>query len=729
MLEESGNAVSITLPDLPLARSPFEIFWIAGTAGAMIGPLLDGLAESINPRCCDSRSELIGSDTEKSFGKGSQKLRKGFAAMKKQINQFYEFGSIKLDATNRLIYRAGEPLGVQPRVVETLLVLVKNANQIVDKDTLMDAVWRDAAVEEGGLKRNISLLRKALGDEGRLIETLPKRGYRFTAEVKESWEEAPFYEIEEVILQRRASLKITHEEEITDTSVPVSSVAVKTGTVAVAVPKRQRLAYSLRLLALPAIAVAALAGSYFLRGAENNATATPSSPIRTIAVLPLRNLNSDLQNGFSLGLTDSLITRLGRFNRLTVRPFSAVEKFAESRKDAVAFGQALKTDAVLEGTIQTSDNRVRVNLRLVAVKTGQQVWTDNFEETASDVLKLQDAISGKVAQVLLIKLKREEEQLLSKSATTNAEAYRLYLIGREKWMRRDWDRDSVAFYRKAIELDPNFALPYMGIADLYAFTYDTKLAEDALAKAIELDPTLHEAYATRGFLQMFHRWDWAGAAASLRRAIELAPNSSKTHHWYGVYLSIRGRLDEAQREMEKALELDPTALVIMTDLAELYYFNSDYERAESELQRVLTIDPNFLNARMHLVKVRYKRGASYFREDAEFRVFWQKLRKSETPAQEHDTSKLEELLAKGDEKALQRESEESAFKDLKNRPDSYLALARQYSLTGEKEKCLRALEKAWAAKIFTMPFVAVDPLWENVRPEPDFQDILRRMNL
>ena len=651
--------------------------------------------------------------------------------MKKQINQFYEFGSIRLDATNRLIYRDGVPLGVQPRVVETLLVLVKNANQIVDKDTLLDAVWRDAAVEEGGLKRNISLLRKALGDEGRLIETLPKRGYRFTAEVKESWEEAPFYEIEEVaevILQRRASLKITHEEEITDSSVPVPSVAVKTETVAAAVPKKQRLVYSLGVLALPAIAVAVLAGFYFFRGSENNATAIVSPPIRAIAVLPLRNLNNNLQNSFSLGLTDSLITRLGKFNRLTVRPFSAVEKFNESLKDAVTFGQELKTDAVLEGTIQTSDNRVRVNLRLVDVKTGKQLWTDTFEETASDILKLQDTISGKVAQVLLIKLKHEEELLLSKSATTNAEAYRLYLIGREKWMRREWDRDCLAFYRKAIELDPNFALPYLGIADLYAFTYETKLAEDALAKAIELDPTLHEAYATRGFLQMFHRWDWAGAERSLGRAIELAPNSSKAHHWYGVYLSIRGRLDEAQGEMEKALELDPTALVIMTDLAELHYFKSDYERAESELQKVLTIDPNFLNARMHLVKVRYKKGASYFLEDAAFTIFFQNFRKS-AALDSFDLSALEQALATKDEKTLRDGMLKADLTAAKNTPSAHLSLSRHYLITGEKEKSLDSLEKALEAKVFIMPFVAVDPLFDPIRSDPRFKEIIRKMNL
>ncbi|HEX7295495.1 MAG TPA: tetratricopeptide repeat protein, partial [Pyrinomonadaceae bacterium] len=581
--------------------------------------------------------------------------------MKKQINQFYEFGSIRLDATNRLIYRDDASLPVQPRVVETLLVLVKNANQIVDKDTLLDAVWHDAAVEEGGLKRNISLLRKALGDEARFIETLPKRGYRFIADVKETWEEAAFYEVEEpaeVILQRRATLKITHEEETIDVSVPTTSPLVRTETDASAVTKTRTWVYSVRVLTLLAIAIAVLAGFYFLRGTGDNATASASPPIRTIAILPLRNLDTNSQNSFALGLTDALISRLGKFNRLTVRPFSAVEKFNESRKDAVTFGQELKTDAVLEGTIQTIDNRVRVNLRLADVKTGRQLWTDTVEETASDLLKLQDAISGRVAQVLLIKLKNDEELLLSKKATTNAEAYQLYLIGREKWMRREVNRDCLAFYRKAIELDPNFALAYLGIADLYAFTYETKVAEDALAKAIELDPSLHEAYATRGFLQMFHHWDWEGADRSLSRAIQLAPNSSKAHHWYGVYLSIQGRFDEARREMERALELDPTALVIMTDLAELHYFKSDYQRAETELQKVLAIDPSFLNARLNLVKVRYKKGASYFLEDAEFQIFWRNLRKSETPPQDTDTSKLEEMLAKRDEKGLQQAAEE-----------------------------------------------------------------------
>lgn len=649
--------------------------------------------------------------------------------MKKQINQFYEFGSIRLDATNRLIYQNGVSLGVQPRVVDTLLVLVKNANQIVDKDTLLDAVWHDAAVEEGGLKRNVSLLRKALGDEGRFIETLPKRGYRFTAEVKESWEEAPFYEIEEVVLQRRATLKITHEEEVTDTNVSARSAAVGTQTITVPTAAKRRFVYSLRVLALPAVALAIVGGFYFFRGSGNNATASASAPIRTIAILPLRNLDKNLQNSFALGLTDALISRLGKFNRLTVRPFSAVEKFDEGRKDALTFGQELKTDAVLEGTIQTIDNRVRVNLRLADVKTGRQLWTDTVEETASDLLKLQDTISGKVAQVLLIRLKRDEELLLSKKATTNPQAYELYLIGREKWMRREVNRDCLAFYRKAIELDPNFALAYLGIADLYAFTYETKVAEDALAKTIDLDPTLHEAYATRGFLQMFHHWDWAGADRSLRRAIELAPNSSKAHHWYGVYLSIQGRFDEAQREMERALELDPTALAIMTDLAELHYFKSDYEHAERELQQVLTIDPSFLNARLDLVKVRYKRGASYFLEDAEFQVFWHKLRKSETPPQNSDTSKLEEMLAKRDEEGLQKAAEATFRTSVKTQPEVHLSFAKQYLLTGDKEKCLVELERALAAKVFVMPFVAVDPFWESLRSDHAFQNIVRRMNL
>ena len=428
-------------------------------------------------------------------------------------------------------------------------------------------------------------------------------------------------------------------------------------------------------------------------------------------------------------MTDSLITRLASLNKFAVRPFSAVEKFAESGKDSIEFGHQLRADSVLEGTIQQTDGRVRVSLRVIDVRDGAQIWADSFEEVGGDILKLQDSISNRVARALVIKLRPRDEESLARKPTENPEAYRLYLAGRDRWLQRNGKTESLAFYKKAIEVDPNFALPYLGIADEYAFTYETKTAEDALAKAIELDPTLAEAHATRGFLRMFHHWDWQGAETSFLRALELAPNSSKAHHWYGVYLSIRGRFDEAQREMERALELDPTALVIMSDIAELHYFRHDFEQAENELMKVAVADPSFMNARQHLVKVRFKKGGSYFLEEAAFNVFLQKKRKADGLAQDFDPAELEKIVASADERTLRDNTRKTLEKANRNKPENYLALSRFYSIVGEKERSLDALEKALETKIFVVPFVAVDPLWDPVRGEPRFQEILRKMNL
>ena len=631
-----------------------------------------------------------------------------------------EFDKFQIDLEKKVLWQGGEPVHLPPKAVELLCVLVENKGEVVTKDELLNKVWQDSFVEESVLAQNIHHLRKTFKDlnfRENPIQTIPRRGYRFAGDVHKISGE---YVIEHEIVERRLLAEIS-EDSLNDLGLQNVTKVSKSK------PQRQksRFVFASFLVAAIFLLIGAAAWSFY-----NESEAAASKNINSIAVLPLKNLNANESNQtFSLGLTDSLISRLGKLNRFAVRPFSAVEKYEKSGKDAISFGQELRVDSVLEGTIQNVDNRLRVNLRLIDVRNGRQIWSDNFDETASDVLKLQDSISGKVVRVLVNKLKPEEESLLAKNPTANAEAFRLYLTGRERWMRRDWTADCLGFYKKAIELDPDFALAYLGIADLYAFTYETKAAEDALNKAIELDPFLAEAHATRGFLQMFHHWDWQAAENSFRRALELAPNSSKAHHWFGVYLSIRGRLDEAQREMEKALELDPTALVIMTDIAELHYFRHDYDRAESELGKVLEIDPNFVNARLHLIKVRYKKGASYFLEEAAFSIFRQKQLKAEGLAQEFNPEEMERLVAAQDEKTLKEKSLQAMLNAVRGKPETYLGLSRYYSMTGEKGKSLDALEKALEARAFVTPFIAVDPMWNTVRGEPRFKELLKKMNL
>lgn len=625
-----------------------------------------------------------------------------------------EFGDLRIDLEKKVLWYLNEPVQLPAKAVEVLCQLVDKGGEVVTKDELLNRVWHDSFVEENVLSQNIHHLRKAFREmklPENTIQTIPRRGYRFAGNLRDVGDELVF---EHEIVERSFLTEIQEDS-------PRDSNVLSSDNPALV---RRRLIVSAGVLT-SAVLLVGLAVWWSAIPAEGVA----AEGIRSIAVLPPKPLNgSEKTQTFSLGLTDSLISRLARLNKFAVRPFTAIVKYSESGKDALTFGRELKADSVLEGTIQHAEGRIRVSLRLIDVRNGAHIWAENFDETELDILKLQDLISNRVARALRTKLNPHEEDLLAKRPTANTDAYLLYIAGRERWLERNAKVESLAFYKKAIELDPNFALPFLGIADEYAFTYETKIAEEALAKAIELDPELSEAHATRGFLQMFHHWDWQGAERSFRRALELAPNSSKAHHWYGVYLSVRGRFDEALTEMEKALELDPTALVIRTDIAELHYFKRDYDRAESELQRVLEIDPTFLNARYHLVKVRHKKGASYFLEDAALTIFLHNLRKSSALGQDFDPTELQQALTRKDEKTL-RDAALVSLTSTKNKPAAHLSLARHYVITGEKEKCLESLEKAREARVFVMPFVAIDPIFDSIRSDPRFNEIVRKMNL
>jgi TolB-like protein/DNA-binding winged helix-turn-helix (wHTH) protein/Tfp pilus assembly protein PilF len=629
-----------------------------------------------------------------------------------------EFEGFRVDLSKKLLWYADALVPLPAKAVEVLCELVERPGEVVTKHELLDRVWRNSFVEESVLAQNVHHLRKTFKDLNigqDPIQTIPRRGYRFAGDVHDVEEEDVV--IEHEIVERKLVTEIS-EDSLRDLGLTKERSS------------SARLTRRTFSLLLPVILLALIFVGIAIWEFGTSAESSAANNIRSIVVLPLRNLG-DQKRGqtFSLGLTDALITRLGRLNKFAVRPFTAIEKYDQSGKDAIEYGKELKADAVLEGTIQSSDNRIRINLRLINVRTGNHIWSDDFEEVGADALKLQDIISSRVARALFSKLNIRDEATLAKAPTTNSEAYDLYLSGRDRWLRRDWTADCLSFYQKAIELDPNFALAYVGIADHYAFSYEIKTAEETLSKAIEIDPDLAEAYATRGFLQMFHHWDWKAAEASLRRAIELEPNSFKAHHWYGVYLSIRGRQDEALAEMQKALELDPTALVVMTDIAEVYYFKHDYDRAEADLNKVIEIDPNFRNARQHLIKVRYKKGGSYFLEEAAFNVYLQHQLRSKGLDYTYQTDDLETMIARRDETALQKHALESYLASMKAKPEGALGLSRFYALTGDNEKCLAALEKAYLAKAFVIPFVAVDPLWDPVRNDPRFQEIIRKMNL
>jgi DNA-binding winged helix-turn-helix (wHTH) protein/TolB-like protein/Flp pilus assembly protein TadD len=668
---------------------------------------------------------LIESDIEMSFAKGSQEVLKRFAKrMAKQINHFYEFGSVRLDATNRLLYKGDTQLALQPRVIETLLVLVKNARAVVDKETLLQTVWPDVVVEEGGLKRNISILRKALGEEGELIETLPKRGYRFKAEVKEDWEESPFYvggeTNPEIVLQRRANLRITHEEEVSDSSDAHPEVAIHTQT-------RHNTPTARPYWRWAAAAVLFAGLGLFWTAGKLGSTATP---IKSVAVLPFKNLTTHGDEHAGIGIADVLITRLSNVKDLKVRPTSAVIKVNNQEQDTLTAGQLLGVDAVLEGSIYRSGDRVRITARLLRVSDQSPVWAGQFDEKADNSLLLQNAIAQQVVGSLALNLSRNEKDALTKRYTENEDAYQLYITGRYHWSKRTGDSmvQAESYFRKAIEKDPDFALAYLGVADTLSMGLNYDEPKRAIEKAIELDGRLGEAYASLAFWKMFKAWQWSEAEAHFKQAIELNPGYGTAHQWYATLLAITGRLEEAKAEMRRALEIDPTSHNFLTDLAQMHYFSREYTEAERYCRKALEIYPGFVLAHDNLKDIYLKQSEN----DKAFEEEIQAARASYIPFMDTDETKQIAMLREG----YRRSGYPFWWKkniDLLShrRADgfSYFALVRNHTLLGEKVKALDALEKAYENHEFMLPFLNVDPTYDELRTEPRFQAVMQKMNL
>ncbi|MCO6511787.1 MAG: winged helix-turn-helix domain-containing protein [Aridibacter famidurans] len=623
----------------------------------------------------------------------------------------YEFGDWRLDAEERFLWFRQEPVDLPPKAVEVLRVLLEKNGEVVTKTEILDSVWQDAFVEESNLAHNIYVLRKAFRERGEnFIQTVPRRGYRFTGEAR-----GVLREFEELTFERRSVTSLSIEE-IHD-STPDRAVRSK--------PRfKVRAAFAVALVFL----VVAVGGfSVWFSGAS--AEEAGNSTIGSLAVLPFADLDRTGGDAdVSLGLTDSLISSLGRLNRFPVRPFGGIEKFAKGGTDPLSAGRELGVDSVLEGTVRRADGRLRVSLRLLEVEGGRQIWSGFFDSESGDLLALQQTISHNVARAILRDLDQKELRSLERKPTESSEAYALYLAGRERWLKRDWDADSLRYYRKAIEIDPDFALAHLGIADQAAISGQTHEAEKALNKALELDPELHEAHATRGFIRMFLKWDWRGAEASFKKAGELAPNSSKAHHWFGTYLSLTGRFDEALRELETAAQLDPTAMIIRTDIAEVHYFKKDYGRAERQLEEVLEADPSFMKARECLMRVRYKKGSSYARELISFYIDDAKRMSEEGVTGSVSTGELEALLASGDEKRMS-ERLIGNFKGRAGSPPNDYALAAIYTDLGKKREAVEALKAAVETRSFLLPFAAVDPLFEGIRSEPGFREVLAKIGL
>jgi TolB-like protein/Tfp pilus assembly protein PilF len=329
--------------------------------------------------------------------------------------------------------------------------------------------------------------------------------------------------------------------------------------------------------------------------------------VASIAVLPFQFVSGETDDGLQMGLTESLINRLSILKGVSVRPIGAVRKYSQGAADIKALGDELDVDSVLEGNIQRDGSRLRLTVRLLSTRDGKSMWNERIDEDLADIFAIQDKISTRVASSLQIALSDLERSRLSQTYTTSIDAYKKYLAGRHHWDKRNREGfyESIRLYNQAIDLDPVFALAFAGMADSYLLIglYGIEPTTDAFPKAraaawkaLAIDPDMAEAYVDLAMVEYLFEYDWAKAEEHFSRAVELRPGYATGHHWFGLFLAMHGRTDEALGQLSLAQALDPLSPSISNDIAFAYYLAGHFDNSIGQIEKTLALNSEFANA-------------------------------------------------------------------------------------------------------------------------------------
>jgi TolB-like protein/DNA-binding winged helix-turn-helix (wHTH) protein/Flp pilus assembly protein TadD len=613
--------------------------------------------------------------------------------------QAYRFEPYVLEVSEHRLRCGDREVPLPPKAFATLVFLVQRHGHLVKKNELLDAVWADVAVTEGVLALRIKEIRQALGDDAqnpRFIKTIPTVGYKFLAGVQEIGEAGQ------------------QETQIPPTFTPPDRRWR---------PSRKALVSILGTVAI----VGVIAATYAFRAGR-----VAPAAIQSLAVLPFKPLvRSDRDEALEMGMTDSLITRLNGTKQLVVRQLNAVRNYNSLEQDAVAAGREQGVDAVLDGSIQRSGDRIRVTVRLVRVEDEKQLWAGQFDETFTDVLTVQDSISKQVADALALKLSGQEQSLLTKHETRSSEAYQAYVLGRYFWDQGTEEglAKGIAHFQDAIGKDPTYALAHAGLADCYVqqgffgvlpMAESYRRARASAERALQIDDRLGEAHVSMGKILADHYWEWDLAEMHFKRASELIPNDESAHSFYSQTLARAGRFEEAIREATRALAIAPASRRSNHSLAFAYYFAGRYLDAIEQSKSTLQLDPNLPVA--HAL-----RGLTYVQ-----------LRRNEDAIA--SIQKAGQLFKTPDFLALSgyvhgmtgdRKKARSVLAELRQlsrtRHVPSFDLAMVYTGLGEKQLALESLERAFQERAWELGQLEIDPMFEPLRADPQFVDLARRV--
>jgi TolB-like protein/DNA-binding winged helix-turn-helix (wHTH) protein/Flp pilus assembly protein TadD len=605
--------------------------------------------------------------------------------------------------------------------MKLLEILLEHPGEVVTREELRSRVWPGESFGDFDQALNIAIgkLRSALGDSAespRFIETLPKRGYRFIADVS----------VVDTDGRPKRQEPVAGDPPATDPGPKIQGIGLAVAPQRRLLPTR----WIIAALALVIIVSLAILSVWVFRS-----RAPAPTGIRSIAVLPLENLSGDAsQNYFADGMTDELITDLAQISALRVISRTSVMVYKGARKPLPQIARELNVDAVVEGTVLRSGDQVRITAQLIEASTDKHLWSQSYEGELRDTLALQNRVASAIADQIRINLTPQEQAALKNVKVVNPEAYESYLKGRYFWNKRTADglKVALAYFKQAIEEDPKYAQAYSGLADTYALLGDWQYAvmtpkeafpkaKAAAIKALELDSTLGEAHNSLAFVLDGFDWDFDAAGKEFQRAIELNPGYATAHHWYAWHLSLLGRYDEAIAEMRKAENLDPLSLIINADLAELLVLAHSDDESIRQSRKTIEMDPNFALAHNQLAQA-YLQKQMYDEAVAELKTAVQLSGGS--PAFIANLARA--YVASG-----KRNEAVKLLGDLKKRSNPGYSNASEiaviYVSLGDTDQAMNWLEKGYDERF--NPGVLLRPGFDPLRSDPRFQSLVHRIGL
>jgi TolB-like protein/DNA-binding winged helix-turn-helix (wHTH) protein/Tfp pilus assembly protein PilF len=612
---------------------------------------------------------------------------------------------------------------VQQQPMKLLEMLLEHPGEVVTREELRSRVWPSESFGDFDQALNIAIgkLRSALGDSAenpRFIETLPKRGYRFIADVS----------VVDVDARPRRQEPVAGDLPATDPGHKIQDAGLVVAPIRRLWPRRWVVG-ALALVIIIIISVSILSVWRF-----RSRTPAPSG-IRSIAVLPLDNLSGDAsQNYFADGMTDELITDLAQISALRVISRTSVMIYKGARKPLPQIARELNVDAVVEGTVLHSGDQVRITAQLIEASTDKHLWSQTYAGELRDTLALQNRVASAIADQIRINLTPREQAELRSAKAVNPEAYQSYLKGRYFWNKRTADglKAALAYFNQAIEEDPKYAQAYSGLADTYALLGDWQYgvmsfkealpkAKATAIKALELDSSLSEAHTSLGYSLRAFDWDFDSAGKEFQRAIELNPGYATAHHWNAMNLGLLGRPKEALVEMRKAENLDPLSLIINADLAEFLLLTHSYDESVKQGRKIVEMDSTFAIGHKQLgdayllkqmdkeavaelqVAVRLSGGSPICVADL--------ARAYVASGQKNEAMKLLSDLKK------------SSNPSFTNAPH----IAMIYASMGDNDQAMHWLEKAYEERF--NPSILLRSGFDPLRSDPRFEELRRRIGL